>query len=689
MTAEEEPAAPPHLRFPLAVALRRAGRSPRLLVYLSCTLIALLTSYHLGKDMLWDTMDYHVYAGFSALHDRFARDYFAAAPQGYFNPYAYVPFYLLLRTPLAPLAIASILAVLQSAILWLTYELAMRVVPGGTSTVRVWGAILATVLAFANPVLINQFGSSFADVTTAEIALAGWLVLLGAVAAPGGLRVALAALLLGAASGLKPTNAVHAVAAAALLLFIPVGWPRRLRFALWYGVALFAGFVLVSVPWAVYLEHEFGNPVFPLLNGLFRSPQYLTGSMLDHRFIPVSLGAALLRPFAMVVPAPMVHFETAAPDLRYALLLVLAALLLLLRLRRGARAPRAAVEEAGNNRMLIALGCAFVLDWVLWLTASGNSRYFIPMACVAAVLDIALIQRLCTTRPRLRHYLLAAIFAVQFFQLYSGAEYRDYLPWRRRPWYSVQVPAALASAPDLYFMIGGLSNSFIIPDMPRRAGFINLDGMYQLGAGGANGRHIEAMIRRHGRHLRALWSGGTRDPGHRIAPYSLERADDALAPFGLQVDAGRCATLVVHGIDPRMVAIVRQAGAHAAVPNAVEREYLVTCHVRHDASAATRRIFGQRAANRAFDHLEDACPALFQPARPHDVLLGDHRRNYVFIRTYTGSGVQAWISAGAVHFQKLIGGREEDAGTERLWDTSRPQVRCSAGGSGSLQVLRP
>lgn len=686
MSAEDQPPAPPHQSLPITAALQRAGRSPRLLVYLACTLLALLTSYHLGKDMLWDTMDYHIYAGFSALHDRFGRDYFAAAPQGYFNPYAYVPFYLLLRTSLAPLAIASIMAVLQSAILWLTYELAMRVAPGAAPTVRLRVGILAAVLAFANPVLINQFGSSFADVTTAEIALAGWLVLLGAVESPGSVRVALGALLLGAASALKPTNAVHAVAATALLLFIPGSWRSRLRFAVLFGVALFGGFVLLSVPWAIHLEHRFGNPVFPLLNGLFRSPEYLTGSMLDHRFIPSSLVAALLRPFAMLVPAPMVHFETAAPDLRYALLLVLAVLLLVQWLRRGERLP---AESTRQERLLGALGCAFLLDWVLWLTASGNSRYFIPMACVAAVLDIALIQRLFAARPRLRHYLLAAIFAVQFFQLYVGAEYRDYLPWQRRPWYSVQVPAALASAPDLYFMIGGLSNSFIIPDMPRRAGFINLDGMYELGASGANGRHIEAMIRRHGHHLQALWSGGTVDPGPRIASYSLERADDALAPFGLQVDAGRCANIIARGIDPRMVSIVGQAGASTTAHNAVQTDYLVTCHVRRDAAAAARRIPGQRAADRAFDHLEAACPTLFQPARPHDILLGDHRHDYVFIRTYTGSGVQAWISGGAVHFQKLIGGHEEDAGSERLWETTLPHVRCGAGGGGFLEVLPP
>ena len=45
--------------------------------------------------MAWDTLNYHLYAGFSAVNDRFAQDYFAAGPPSYFNPYAYVPFYAL------------------------------------------------------------------------------------------------------------------------------------------------------------------------------------------------------------------------------------------------------------------------------------------------------------------------------------------------------------------------------------------------------------------------------------------------------------------------------------------------------------------------------------------------------------------------------------------------------------------
>ena len=128
----------------LPVNVTRLVTSPRFLVYSCCTLLALLTTYHLGKDMVWDTLDYHFYAGFSALHDRFGQDYFAGGPQGYLNPYIYVPFYLLATSGLTALEVAFILAAVQSVILWLVYELALTVASPATARPRRCRAPCAT-----------------------------------------------------------------------------------------------------------------------------------------------------------------------------------------------------------------------------------------------------------------------------------------------------------------------------------------------------------------------------------------------------------------------------------------------------------------------------------------------------------------------------------------------------------------
>ncbi len=663
----ESPVIPPGARSSFLAAVRRVPALPRLYVYLLCTILAVLANYHLGKEMLWDTMDYHVYAGFSALHDRFGRDYFAAGPQGYFNPYAYVPFYLLVRSPLTALEDASILAALQSVILWLTFELALVAFPRDKPRVALAAGILAAVFAFANPVLINQLGSSYADITTAEVALAGWLALLGAVRTPSARRVVCAALLLGAASALKLTNAVHAVAAAAVLLFVPGGWWSKLRYAALYGASVAASFLAVTIPWSLRLEQHFGNPLFPLLNGVFRSPDYTTAPILDYRFIPGSLGAALWRPFEMVAAAPMVHFELRAPDLRYALLLVLALALLLRQVWWRLRKRQCAAvspEQAVATRTLAALGCGFLLDWALWLTASANSRYFMPMACVAAVLGVCLVFRLFAGWPKLRNGLLAAILVVQCVTVYAGAEYRARLPWTEGPWVDLSMPPALASQASLYLSLGMQSNSFIIPELAAGSGFINLDGAYVLGPGGANGKHIEALIERYAPHLRVVVPDPQPVAGREASLPTPERVADTLEPFGLQAIAGSCLPIVALGV-------TSSPAAHT--------EYLVTCRVGRVGPAGVP-LPGQRAADGALDHLEDACPALLQPRRPFDTVRGDQAHGYVFARRYWNTATLAWVFNGTVKVQKLFDGWKEDVGSEIAWEQAPPLVSCGRGG---------
>ena len=77
------PRALPRL-WQLALVRTPAVRS-RLLVHGGCTVLALVCSYALGVDVGWDTLDYHLYAGWSAVHNRFTQDYFAAGPQTCFG----------------------------------------------------------------------------------------------------------------------------------------------------------------------------------------------------------------------------------------------------------------------------------------------------------------------------------------------------------------------------------------------------------------------------------------------------------------------------------------------------------------------------------------------------------------------------------------------------------------------------
>ena len=695
MSSVECPASARKDAIPRFAAYWRVVASPRFLVYFACVLLALVTSHGFGKDMQWDTLDYHLYAGFSAVHDRFGLDYFAAAPQAYLNPYAYAPFYLLVSSGLKAVAVAGILAVVQSAILWLTYELAIAVTPAEQAWRQVVAAAGAAVLAFANPVLMEQFGSSYADITTGELVLAGVLVLVGAVRRPGAWRIAGAGCLLGAATALKLTNSLTAVSLAVVPLFLPVKWPKRWAGAALYALSVGGSFALVSLPWSLRLMRQFGNPLFPFLNGLFRSPEYTTSPLVDFRFIPTTWLAVLWRPFAMMAPVGMVHFERPAPDWRYALLVVLAALLVFVRWVsrwRGRQPASGQASGSATGRALLALACAFLVNWAIWLTLFGNSRYFIPMACVAAVLVMALAGRLLTAWPRILVCVIAAMLVTQIYQASAASVPRFPYPWAGEPWFDVSVPDAVASQPALYLSIGVQSDSFVVPYLPAGSGFINLEGDYVLGSDGANGARIRQLIRRFSPHLRVLVMDSRVDAERDSDVPRLDDVNDAVEPFGLRVDSGACSRIVARAA-PKLETVT-VGGALPRLPmSAWYTRYLITCQLVPDPGQQTALAVRQQAADLVLNRLEDACPTLFQPRRPATYLVGGDSKGRFWVRRYPNTDIIAWVHQGKVGFEKLLGGgrgRPQSAGSQLDWDRSPLQVACGRRADGDfLRILQP
>jgi len=621
--------------------------SYRLPVYVGCTVLAVLCNYLLGKDMAWDMLNYHLYSGFSAVNDRFAQDYFAAGPPAYFNPFAYVPFYALVSAGLPALLIGSILAVAHSIILWLTYELATSVSPSRDPRTREAMGICAVALTFFNPILLQQLGTSFSDITTAELVLAGWLLLGAAVRTPSAGRIVGAGLLIGAASALKLTNAVHAISGIAILMMLPLALGGRVRYGLGYVISLGAGFVVTTAPWSFRLEQMFGNPLFPMMNGLFRSPEFTTEPLRHFRFIPSNFIEALWRPFAIVDPISMVHEELRSPDLRYAILVILLGFLLLRMLwQRGAGAstPTPPVEPGSSGRVLAALGCGFGADWVLWLSASGNGRYFLPMASVAAVIIVALIFRCFATQPKLRNYILIGIFVVQGVQLWMGTDFRwNPVPWGG-PWFRIAVPERLKTESNLYLTMGIQSHSFIAPFLASGSGLINFSGGYALGPDGPSGARTEALIRRFSPHVRILVLGARlHADAERLQP-RFSQVDATVARFGLRVDPSDCATITVYGL-PAPLEITIGRSEPVAAQNR-DTTYLTSCRLVPDLNARSTQVTSQRAADLVLDRLEDACPKLFQPRR-----LLSEPNGAAWQRTYMNTDLTAWVSRGWVQFR--------------------------------------
>lgn len=654
----------------------------RVFVYSACTILAVIFNYFFGKEMAWDLLHYHLYLGFSALNDRFGQDYFAAGSQSYFNPYAYVPFYALVRLGLPALLVGTVLALLQSVVLWLTYELAWYASPDEKPGVHILFSSCVTILAFMNPILLQQIGSSFSDITTGGLVLGGWLLLVQAIRRPNALRVLIGALLLGFSVALKPTNAVHALSAFFLVAFVPLPLVGRLRSLACFAAALAAGFLLVATPWSHRMAGMFTNPTFPLLSGAFKA-HGLADSLLrtyhsiPHRFIPDSLTDALVRPFAIAGTGPMIHEELSAPDIRYTLLIFLSLIFLIARAWKsvnGAATLEPVPRSESAARVLAALGCAFAFDWVLWLTASGNGRYFIPMACVAAVLALALLFRLLSNHTLGRNGILFALFLAQASQLALGTDFRwNATPWGG-PWFNVEIPAKLAREANLYLSIGGPSNSFLVPFLPKGSGFINVSSNSVLGPDGAPALRVRAMVRQSAPHVRVLLSGEGIYPDVMKREPRQSDVDDVVRMFGLRVDVSDCETIAVGGLRWSIWRAPNSSIPAPMVPRGKLRytRYFASCHLIPDTRDDSQEMAERRAVDVVFDRLEDACPALFQPPRRQT-----EHVNQIWLRRYQATDLTAWVGNGEVKISDAIRNPSDiDLGREEAWSRGPPNLEC-------------
>ncbi|KQX29898.1 hypothetical protein ASD05_07220 [Variovorax sp. Root434] len=635
-----------------------------------------------GKDVPWDALHYHLYAGFSALNERLSIDFYPAGSLTYLNPYAHLPLYLMVHAQWPSIAIGVTFACLHSVMLWMTYELARAVSRRGDGTspaIVVWTAV---GLALLNPVLLQEIGSSFTDVTTGTLALGGYVALANAFIG-GRLRlVALAGVLLGAAAALKLSNAFLALVPALPLVLGCVATARlRVRTVLIFTVCASGAALFIFAPWAWRLEQAFGNPFFPMLNDVFHPLDTMKGAMRsqtaphtsavealgrlfnamrDPRFLPPSLVEALARPFEMLRPRRLIHTETMAPDARYAGLLLLCVSALAAVAWRRWHGVKAAM--ASSDQAFTFLAAAFPIGWVIWLAISGNSRYFLPMACVSAVLLAAGLHRVFADAPRVLAYALAAVFGVQGLLLWQATEFR----WGAQPWggqwVQATIPLHLQTEPYLYLPMDPQSQSFLLPSLAPGSAFLGIST--GLTPEGSDGRQTLTLINTNLARLRMLkLVKAIESDGRPVAP-AASTFDYPLRRFGLRVDTSDCDYINYRG-NPD---VVERLGPRSGPRDQV---YLYTCRVVSGPSLTEAERERKVVTDLVLDRVEDACPELF-PSRRASLRSGAiWRRNY--------ADVVIWVNDdGLVRFADLLrgGGDFVAIGREEDWIRSPQKLTC-------------
>lgn len=595
------------------------SRSGWILAFTVPALLGAVWTLVAGKDVSWDLLNYHYYLPYEWLHGRLAQDYFAASGQSYLNPVGYLPFYAMVASGWHSVIASMALAAFHGTVFGFLFIIAWRVFAHRPVAERRSLAVLATVLTGSTAIYWAMVGGSFLEPLLAVPMIAAVALLLDDRAEHAERRALSAGLLFGAAAALKYYNAIFALAALPLVFALPAGsWRARLRSVATYGAGGTVALGVLAGPWMLLMWRKFGNPVFPLFNGWFRSPEAPPSNMFAGRFALHGLGDALAFPFRLVAPKHMLYAEIVAPDVRFAPLL-LAFAVLPLAAALHLRPPKGSARLGGADWRLLGF---FFGAYVLWLATSANGRYGVVVLLFAGLCLARLAERLLpivATRS-----LLAVLVVVQVVACTMVSETRWFVGDRWSASWLPFVPAEQAvRQPALYLTVETLPMAAVAPFVNPHSSFVNLRGQYSIPPGTPQ---LEALFARYGGHVRALGRYLRLDEDGRPSRDVVDAYDSTLIRYGYRIDPERCFAIAWQPDDAD--ALSRAANWLAQEPNPQTNLSLGSCALR-PAQRNPHEIEAERRASKVFDRVERRCAGLLGGQKALTESLGkEWMRNY-------------------------------------------------------------
>ena len=596
---------------------------------------------HAGKDVNWDLLNYHYYLPFQLLGGRIEQDFFAASAQSYLNPVGYLPFYLMVSSGWHSVLVAIVLAVAHSLSIGLLYLIARKLFAHLPPAGQTEFSLLATALGVASGVYWMTVGGSFLDPLLVPPMLAALLLLLQD-APRAGRRAAFAGVLFGVAAALKYSNAVYALAA------LPLAIAMRGGFAYLFGAA--AAVAVLAGPWLMLMAREFGNPVFPLFNGWFRSPHALEFNMLNDRFVLRDIGALLAFPFRMAALGPRIYAENFAPDLRFAALLLTLPGLAVLAIRQSALA--AAALRGPGWRVLAFFGAAMAL----WLASSANARYGLIVLLLAGVCLARCVELLLPARAARVTLALLLIVQVGIGIVASPPRWFIAAEWSGR-WLPYEVPERALREPALYLTVEILPMAVVAPLLHPSSSFVNVRGQHSLPS---DSPRLKELLERHRGRVRTLGRYLELADG-RPTEAQVRAYDARLLRFGLRVDTEDCFAIPWRPDDGDPLSGF--ANWLAGGRKSVEPLSVVSCGLL-GTTRDPADIERERRISALFDRIEKACPRLFRGQKAVTEPLGSSG----WSRNYTGLDARLEALAGRAVLHHYRVDRHVDLGPLSDWE---------------------
>lgn len=351
------------------------------------------------------------------------------------------------------------------------------------------------------------------------------------------------------------------------------------------------------------------------------------------RFMPDTWRDALLRPIAMAAPDAGVYVEISAPDLRFAVIIVLGLFAIV-------ASRRSKWTLTPLSALLLWLAAAFAA----WLATSGNGRYFIPGLLLAGPACIGLVTLLRGTAS-LRLLVAVGVVALQGWVIFLNDPWRSWSlgVWDSRPFFDVQIDEQARLQPATYITIANISYSLIAPRFHAGSKWVNISSLPDAAHPSADGQRLRLLLARSA-DLKVLVP--TR-PDHMTADGlptgELQRViNDILVGQRLVLAAPlKCRVLPSPGLAGTAV------NRETADTELVAKFGFWICDLRYPVAEPARRQGSDPAVNAIFELIENQCPRFYQPGQKSAV-----RIDRGWMRVYPQADIRLYVmDDGTVHYK--------------------------------------
>ena len=466
-----------HMQFATIEPIRTQHR---LLLVLN---LALLTAFCVaagfysisqGTDANWDLKNYHVYSAYAFVNNRMFYDIAPAQLQTYLNPVINLStYYLMIMLNEKPRLFAFVQGIPAGIYGFVVFRIGVMVASAifGRTLMAYTCAAAAAAVGLTGAGFMALVGTSTNDIVTGLLCLAALALVMRETASPlrRPWRIGSAGILAGAALAAKLTAVMYFLPIALIVLAI-LGY----RAAFTFGVSAAAAFLVLWGPHAWQLWSATGNPLFPMYNHIFKSPEWLPTWILGGRNLPRNALEFVFYPFIWAVDQAHVT-EITMRDLRLPVLYCAFAISSVVALARlGSRKPEApGLSRAGNARVVMALVGFIVISYVIWMSTFGIYRYAIVLESLTGAGLIAAAAVIFGRSEARVLTLLLAVFAVANV-------------WITRPDWGhvdhtyrvIDVEPLLIPAGALVVIVDRMPHGYLVPFLPADVRVVSIDNNF-------------------------------------------------------------------------------------------------------------------------------------------------------------------------------------------------------------------